>query len=69
MTPGLVLWIKDPALLWLWYKPAAAAPIQSLARGLPYATGVAVKRKEKKKNERGLMDYGITWVKKDGWTE
>ena len=25
--PGLAQWVKDPALLWLWYRPAAVAPI------------------------------------------
>ena len=29
-------------LLWLWYRLAAAAPIQSLAWEFPYAVGVAV---------------------------
>ena len=32
--------------LWLWLSLAAAAPIQPLAWELPYATGVAVKRKK-----------------------
>ena len=36
-------------LLWLWYRLAAAAPIQPLAQELPYAAGTAMKRKEKKK--------------------
>ena len=31
----------DPALLWLWHRLAAAAPIQPLAWELPYATGIA----------------------------
>ena len=26
-TPGLAQWVKDPALLWLWRKPAATARI------------------------------------------
>ena len=34
----------DPMLLWLWCRPAAAAPIPPLARELPYATGVTLKR-------------------------
>ena len=43
---------SDPELLWLWYRPAAAAaPIWSLAREFPYAMGVALKRKEKKKKK------------------
>ena len=25
--PGLDQWVKDPVLLWLWYRPAAIAPI------------------------------------------
>jgi len=56
--PGLAQWVKgsgiavccsvghrcgsNPALLWLWYRLAAAAPIQPLERELPYATGVAL---------------------------
>ena len=32
---------SDPALLWLWHRSAATAPIRPLAWGLPYAAGVA----------------------------
>ena len=39
----------DPMMLWLWYRPAAAALIQPLPWELPYATGVAVKSKTNKK--------------------
>ena len=35
---------SDLALLWLWYRPAAAAPILPLAWELPYAAGVALKK-------------------------
>ena len=61
LIPGLHQWVKDPALLqaasktadpvwlWLWCRLAAAALIWPLARELPYATGVALKRKKKKK--------------------
>ena len=38
----------DPELLWLWCRPAAAIPIQALAWELPCATGVTLKRPEKK---------------------
>ena len=31
----------DPMLLWLWFRPAAAALIWPLAWELPYATGAA----------------------------
>ena len=42
--PGLARWVKDPALLWLWNRLAAAAPIRPLAWEPPYAEGVALKR-------------------------
>ena len=35
----------DPVSLWLWCRPAAAAPIQPLAWELPYDVGAALKRK------------------------
>ena len=57
MIPGLAQWVKDPMLprvvhgqgsdselLWLWYRPAAAALIQPLAQELPYAIGAAIKK-------------------------
>ena len=28
--PGLAQWVKDPALLWLWCRLAAIAPIRPL---------------------------------------
>ena len=59
--PGLDQWVKDPAspraaaqvtdvardpaLMQLWCRPAAAAPIQPLAWELPYAMGAALKNK------------------------
>ena len=70
--PGLTQWVKgsgiaascsvgqrcgsDLALLWLWYSPAAVAPIQPLAWELPCAASAAQKekkgRKEGRKRER-----------------
>ena len=41
---------SDPALLRLWGRLAAAALIQPLAWDLPYATGVALKRKKRKRS-------------------
>ena len=38
---------SDLKLLWLWYRAAAAALIQPLAWELPYAMGVALKKKKK----------------------
>ena len=37
---------SDPSLLWLWCRLAATAQIQLLAWELPYAMGVALKRKK-----------------------
>ena len=42
---------SDLALLWLWHRLAATAPIRPLAWELPYTTSAALKRqKTKKKN-------------------
>ena len=47
----------DLALLWLWCRPEATAPIQSPAWEPPYAKGAALKRqkKKKKKKENGRL--------------
>ena len=50
--PGLAQWVKDPALLWLWCRPAAAAPALRLAWDPPCGRGVALKGQKKKKKER-----------------
>ena len=64
LIPGLSQWVKsgiatscgigyrgilDLLLVWLWCKLAAVALIQPLAWEIPYATGVAIKRKKKEK--------------------
>ena len=46
--PGLTQWVQDLALLWLWWRPAAVAPIGSITWEPPYATGVALKKAKKK---------------------
>ena len=40
----------DLAMLWLWCSTAGAAPIRPLDWELPYAMGVALKRKKKKES-------------------
>ena len=45
----------DPVLLWLWCRPAAAAPIQPVACEPPYAVGMALKRKKKKQNQKAEL--------------
>ena len=47
-VPALAQWVNDLALLWLWRRLAATAPIRPLAWELPYATGVAIKSKKTK---------------------
>ena len=50
----------DPALLWLWRRPAATAPIRPLAWEPPYAVGVAqeiAKRSKKKKRKKEILSY------------
>ena len=48
----------DPALLWLWHRLMATAPMGPLAWEPPYATGVALKRQ--KKREREVIIYSRT---------
>ena len=66
--PGLAQWVKlsvalscglgrrygsDLALLWLWHRPVAIAPIRLLAWEPPYAAGVGLKRHTHTKWQRG----------------
>ena len=47
--PGLAQWVKDPALLWLWRRLAAAALIRPpLAWEPPCAASMALKKKRQK---------------------
>ena len=48
LIPGLIQGVKDLALLWLWCRPAAAAPIRALAWELPCTMSVALKSKKRK---------------------
>ena len=50
--PGPNQWVRDLALLWLWLRPAAVAPIRPLAWELPFATPAALKKKKKKKKKK-----------------
>ena len=62
---------SGPELLWLWYRPAAAAPIQLLARELPYAKGGALKSKKKQKQKKiwssshGAVEMSLTSIHED----
>ena len=50
------------ALLWLWRRPAATAPIQPLAWEPPCAVGAGLRNKRKKKSayQEGLSSPLIT---------
>ena len=50
-TPGLAQWVKDPVLLWLWRRLAAAALIRPLAWEPPCAMDAALEKTKKKKKE------------------
>ena len=43
---------SDLMLLWLWWRPADAAVIRPLAWELPYAAGVDLKSKKRKKEKK-----------------
>ena len=42
---------SDPVSLWLWHGLAATAPIRPLAWEAPYASGVALEKRQKKKKD------------------
>jgi len=46
---------SDLALLWLWCRLAATAPIRPLAWEPPYAVGAALKRQKTKKKQEKLL--------------
>ena len=51
---------SDLALLWLWCRPVARAPIRPLAWEPPYAMGVALKRqKDQKKGKKKRVCIAI----------
>ena len=57
---------SDPALLWLWCRPGATAPIRPLAWEPPYAAGVAQRNsKKKKKKIKEQMSLAATWMQLD----
>ena len=53
VSPGIVCRRSlDP--VWLWHRPAAAAPIQLLPWELTYAASVAQERKKKKSVDKNV---------------
>ena len=80
LIPGLAQWVKgsglapsrpvvcrcvsDLALLGLWCRPAAVAPIRLLAWEPPYATSAVLKSKTNKKQTKKriwLHGFGMPW--------
>ena len=51
---------SDPAVLWLWHRWAAVAPIGPLAWELPYALGAILKSKKRKKIKRMSSDLPLS---------
>ena len=47
----------DPALLWLWHRPVATAPIGPLAWEPPYAVGVALEKTKTQKKKKGTREF------------
>ena len=54
---------SDLALVWLWHRLVATAPIRPLAWEPPYAMGVAIEKgkntKKKKKKINSLSDFQV----------
>ena len=52
LIPGLSQWVKDLALLWLWYRLVAVALMRPLAWELPYTSGTSLKSKTKTRQKQ-----------------
>ena len=60
---------SDLALLWLWHRPTATAPIRPLDQEHPYATGAALKRQKIKIKQKQIMDMDSRLVFARAWGE
>ena len=45
----------DPALLWLWHRLVATAPMRPLARESPYVEGAALEKAKRQTNKKRLI--------------
>ena len=62
---GLVQWVKDPALLWLWCRLMAVALIQprSLGTSICCRCGLKKAKKKKKKKKTSTLDLlQLPWL-------
>ena len=64
LIPSPVQWVKGSSVATVVAQVAAAALIQSLAQGLPYATGAAKKRKKNIKIVVNQTDFFLRKVTK-----
>ena len=55
---------SDPALLWLWHRPAATALIRPLAWEPPYAPGAALEKAKRQKTKNKKQKY----AKPEAWS-
>ena len=65
--PVLTQWVKDPALLWLWCRPVATAPIWPPSWELLYVMGVALKRQKVKIKNKSFLEKKKE--RKKDWSE
>ena len=59
---------SDLVLLWLWRRPAAAAPIRPLAWEPPYAAGAALKKQQQKKDNTVILKISLIPLCRGGAT-
>ena len=52
----------DPGLLWLWWRPAATAPIRPLAWEPPYATGAALEKAKRQQQQKYGLRSSHWWL-------
>ena len=57
--PGLAQWVKDPALLWLWCRPAAIVLIRPLVYEPPYAVGAALEEAKRQKKKKKVINLPL----------
>ena len=62
LIPGLTQWVGDLALLELWCRPAAVAPIRLLAWELPYTEGAAPTKSKTEQNNKNITLRHGQWT-------
>ena len=60
---------SDPALLWLWYRLAAAAPIRPLAWELPYCHRCGPKKTKNKEQKTNKQKKELAQVSENEWVQ